>query len=349
MSSSPEPHPHSSGTERTKRRERPPALDFKAPHKEEARSDREDAPQVNTARVSIDPPPTTHLTTHHQPLLHVSTAEPEEDDDDDGTELALPRSASATSSLDPYYFGVGTPSESPVLQSSPMSQQLSLKTPELGPFNDPVTPRKDPAAIDRRGLVGVGELATPRWARGERKDEIEVDDQLDEEDDDDEEVYLDDSQLGAEVEGGDLEKEPDLPDSPWTIEAIDGEPDDLDEVSTFWCRFDSQDLTLCDRPVSGRAAATTVTSHEALYRGRKRRRGNLVPSPTATICTRQVGLGSRTRVVSCSAEVALYRSAHTPQRVCNRWSAAQETHLRRVRTGLHLWRHDFKACICCTC
>lgn len=29
---------------------------------------------------------------------------------------------------------------------------------------EPQTPSRDPSAIDRQGLVGVGELATPRWA-----------------------------------------------------------------------------------------------------------------------------------------------------------------------------------------
>ena len=277
MSSSPEPHhasdSHGSGKERTRRRERPPALDFKTTHPshaaDEPRSDREpgtaDASQVNTARVPTDPPHTASLTTttttttaagsayrqQQRLLLHVphvarggtkgddhpqvdviedNDDNDDDDDDDDGeTELAVPRSASATSSLDPYYFGLGTPSESPVLASSPMPRHSSvhLKTPELGgPFRDPVTPRKDPAAIDRRGLVGVGELATPRWARGERKEEVEVDERLEEGGEEGEE------ELEEVFQGVDQEKEPDLPDSPWTIEAIDGEQDDLDEVRT---------------------------------------------------------------------------------------------------------------------
>ena len=40
-------------------------------------------------------------------------------------------------------------------------------------YHEPVTPGRDPAAIDRRTLVGVGELATPRWARGARNDDFE--------------------------------------------------------------------------------------------------------------------------------------------------------------------------------
>lgn len=45
--------------------------------------------------------------------------------------------------------------------------QLAIpKTPEfLSSRHDPQTPARDPAAIDRRGLVGVGELTTPRWVQ----------------------------------------------------------------------------------------------------------------------------------------------------------------------------------------
>lgn len=235
MSSPPSAHSNhlGVGTERTTRKDRPPALDFHAHHApsaDEARPEREagtsDASQVNAARISPEPRLDTCLTTHGpQPRLHVSNPDGDgggDDDDDDETELALPRSPSATSSLDPYYFGVSTPSESPV-QSSPMPPQLTIKTPELGPFHDPVTPRRDPAAIDRRGLVGVGELATPRWARGQRKEEVEVDQSLEEEVEDDLDDGLDDADF--------QEKERDLPDSPWTIEAIDGEQEENDEVS----------------------------------------------------------------------------------------------------------------------
>ena len=229
---SPTSHDTSSGSERTRRREKPPALHFDDaktdPAALQARPGRDadgDASQVGPARVStklcseVCP-----VTQHAQPLLHVSGV----DCTDDDTEAAQPRSTSATSSLDPYYFGAGTPSESPV--PSPM-QQFALKTPELGPFEDPVTPHKNPAAIDRRGLVGVGELATPRWARGrERRDEVEIDEQLDEEE---EEEDLGENNEGpeGEGEGEDKDEELDLPDSPWTIEAIDGELDDAEEVS----------------------------------------------------------------------------------------------------------------------
>jgi dual specificity tyrosine-phosphorylation-regulated kinase 2/3/4 len=84
---------------------------------------------------------------------------------------------------------------------------------------DPVTPARDPAAIDRRGLVGVGELATPRWTRAPRVD-------------DDDALFTRPEPLEEELE--DLEV--DAPDSPWTIEAVDGDGDgdeDYDHVGIF--------------------------------------------------------------------------------------------------------------------
>ncbi|RDX45433.1 hypothetical protein OH76DRAFT_1486267 [Lentinus brumalis] len=171
-----------------RRRDRPPALDIADPP---AGEDRDVA---NDAR---KPPP--------QPLLQVPA--PETD-----AEADVPRSASATSSLDPYYFGVRTPSDSPI----PPVPSLP-KTPDMHPY-EPVTPGRDPAAIDRRMLVGVGELATPRWARGPRNDnddfEFVVQERVDEED-------------SAEMDMP--EDERDLSDSPWTIEAIDGEQDEETE------------------------------------------------------------------------------------------------------------------------
>ena len=76
---------------------------------------------------------------------------------------------------------------------------------------EPVTPARDPASIDRRGLVGVGELATPRWTRVPRVD------------DDDDEV-----DLTLTNDNGEYEQED--PDSPWTIEARDGEIEGVDHV-----------------------------------------------------------------------------------------------------------------------
>lgn len=126
------------------------------------------------------------------------------------------RSASATSSLDPYYFGIQSESDSPIPPMLPASIYLST-TPDCPPLNEPMTPARNPAMIDRRGLVGVGELATPRWARGgDRGSEPE------------------EPASDGEIEGYDViipeDVEEDQPDSPWTIEAIDGESSEKEEV-----------------------------------------------------------------------------------------------------------------------
>lgn len=132
--------------------------------------------------------------------------------------LPVSRSASASSSLDPYYFGLQSPADSPVPLLSPFSQ--SATTPDQPLINEPITPARNPANIDRRGLVGVGELATPRWTRNERASDT------------------DESDLQSHFDVPIESLLPDLPDnvhddepdSPWTIEAVDGEISDKEEV-----------------------------------------------------------------------------------------------------------------------
>jgi len=125
-------------------------------------------------------------------------------------EHPISRSTSTMSALDPYYFGLQSPSDSPV-PPLPTSIVQPSSTPEHRLAFEPVTPARDPAAIDRRGLVGVGELATPRWTRAtEYTGQDDPDAHLEVEKGDDDEVAFDDA-------------EEDDPDSPWTIEAVDGE------------------------------------------------------------------------------------------------------------------------------
>ena len=248
MSSPPSPLFGQRDAHHLRRKDRPPALDFADPPPV---SDRETRADRDADQVTLHPPSNrrdsrlTTTTTRTKPRLHVLGVE---DTDVDFTDLDHPRSTSATSSLDPYYFGVRTPSESPVPAPPPLPRFLP-KTPENGPFADPVTPGKDPASIDRRGLVGVGELATPRWARGERRDEIEIDEQVDEVDEEDIDLMpesiddADDSIVNDRATGkrahhshkhSHLDDElVDMPDSPWTIEAIDGEQEEADDVSSF--------------------------------------------------------------------------------------------------------------------
>jgi dual specificity tyrosine-phosphorylation-regulated kinase 2/3/4 len=138
----------------------------------------------------------------HQPQLHL---EPALDDLDS----YLPRSSSASSSLDPYYFGLQSPSVSPA-PPLPSLPDDPTSTPDLSPLIDPITPAKNPASIDRRALVGVGELTTPRWAHHERYD--------------DQDSFEAITSGGADVDGSV---------SPWTIEAVDGELSEQEEVSLF--------------------------------------------------------------------------------------------------------------------
>ncbi|KAA1476191.1 hypothetical protein DENSPDRAFT_843097 [Dentipellis sp. KUC8613] len=179
-----------------KRRDRPPALAI-APVINTPRSDRATAPEHSK-------PPTEQVeggsAEEHTPSELVPTA---------------PRSASATSSLDPYYFSVQSPAESPL---PPLPDQTpQRRTPESSPSHEPFTPARDPAAIDRRGLHGLGELATPRWTRFERKHET-----------DSEGHNLDDVREEREPDSK-ADREDDEPDSPWTIEAIDGDSEERDE------------------------------------------------------------------------------------------------------------------------
>lgn len=81
---------------------------------------------------------------------------------------------------------------------------------------EPFTPAKDPSSIDRRGLVGVGELTTPRWARAQVYESESPEEPSIEEDPEDYVVSQDIPE--------------DVPDSPWTIEAIDGEEEERFEV-----------------------------------------------------------------------------------------------------------------------
>ncbi|KAG9318300.1 hypothetical protein JVU11DRAFT_384 [Chiua virens] len=144
----------------------------------------------------------------------------------DVDQVSLSRPASSTSSLDPYYFGVQSPSDSPPQQLQDSSLQST--TPETrgpGDSSAPLTPARDPASIDRNGLVGVGELSTPRWDKLLRRSHENP------ADDDDNALNILQEEDSAEVVVSNAE--PDAPDSPWTIEAVDGELDDHDQVGFF--------------------------------------------------------------------------------------------------------------------
>ncbi|KAF9514476.1 hypothetical protein BS47DRAFT_1376510, partial [Hydnum rufescens UP504] len=92
----------------------------------------------------------------------------------DSSDRERTSSSSASSSLDPYYFSIPSPSEPttliPALPDAPNDTPRTHRSSssKRSSILDPMTPARDPASIDRRVLVGVGELATPRWATGPR-------------------------------------------------------------------------------------------------------------------------------------------------------------------------------------
>lgn len=140
-----------------------------------------------------------------------------------------PRSTSAaSSSLDPYYFTARTPADSPLPPMPPPPLPAMLpRTPDavVAPMV-PITPARNPADIDRRGLVGVGELTTPRWIRTTHRPETEDEDRQDtikEEEREDFELITRDDVGEENAEDDDAERDG----SPWTIEAVDEARDDF--------------------------------------------------------------------------------------------------------------------------
>ncbi|KAF9001996.1 hypothetical protein BDQ17DRAFT_1281080 [Cyathus striatus] len=190
-----------------RKRDRPPALDIS---------------HDNHRQVASDAEVTYHPFNHHKdipidvrnPVLSISITTT--DTNSTEQDVSQSRPSSATSSLDPYYFGIQSPSDSPVPPLPTQPSGLNT-TPDHNQTNEPVTPARNPAAIDRRGLVGVGELATPRWALSDKASDSEQMGQLP-----DTESYH-----PASPQEGDY----DLPDSPWTIEAVDGESSGKEEIS----------------------------------------------------------------------------------------------------------------------
>ncbi|KAI0060872.1 hypothetical protein BV25DRAFT_910470 [Artomyces pyxidatus] len=191
------PSPPANDKSPAKRKDRPPALDIVDPAKASSRGD--------DRNVALEP---------HVQLLR---SDPSAEEPHAHEHAHLPsRSASATSSLDPYYFSAHSPTDSPIPPLPDHPHQS--RTPETRhPVYEPVTPHKDPASIDRRVLHGLGELATPRWARSERNRDSEWEGNGD----------LDDVHEGPEPLM--QEEQEEEPDSPWTIEAVDGEDEERDE------------------------------------------------------------------------------------------------------------------------
>ncbi|KAJ3737433.1 hypothetical protein DFJ43DRAFT_262022 [Lentinula guzmanii] len=225
MSAPPSPRSHNHALQR--KRDRPPALDI----------------QQNKA--SSDTDVFIQRATAVQPSVHVELAPPEEERPSD-LDYPQSRAGSATSSLDPYYFGIRSPSDSPV-PPLPTSGAFTSRTPDRSPLQEPYTPAKDPSSIDRRGLVGVGELTTPRWTRTEQAGEWRP-------------ASVDESDSYQIVAPENEVDEQDMPDSPWTIEAVDGETSE---------REDLVELKPVHRPLRERPSMTEESGGEEILYPRK--------------------------------------------------------------------------------
>ncbi|KAG5645025.1 hypothetical protein DXG03_007204 [Asterophora parasitica] len=238
MSAPPSPH-ISHGNTPYKKKDRPPALDIPDDERK-ALSDGELRYGQGKHNGELN-----HLV--QNPSVHVSLAEEEPPTEQDP---AVSRSASATSSL-AYYFEVRSPLDSPVPPLPTGTVNLST-TPEHRHISEPVTPARDPAGIDRRGLVGVGELATPRWTRTEKQeDEPPLPGTSKEEEEYEVVVVPEDA-------------EEDVPDSPWTIEAVDGEISEREDPPV-----DTVDVSPPPRPLRTKPSIADESGGEEILYPRK--------------------------------------------------------------------------------
>lgn len=81
---------------------------------------------------------------------------------------------------------------------------------------EPKTPRKDPASIDRRGLIGVGELATPKWSHRPPEEEYY------------EQHYSPSDDMAIEEEAP---SDPEVSaNSPWTTDAVDATESEAEPI-----------------------------------------------------------------------------------------------------------------------
>ncbi|PVF99135.1 hypothetical protein CPB86DRAFT_784142 [Serendipita vermifera] len=143
-------------------------------------------------------------------------------------------SMTSQSTLDPYYFTATI--AAPVISSTPeppMPQTNSASTAMNPPIpNEPKTPAINPSSIDRGGLIGVGDLTTPRWTsranltgRSQpRQDGLSGPSEMEENED------------GSTIEAFTIashdQQDNDIDrSSPWTIEAVD--ESDTNEPSSY--------------------------------------------------------------------------------------------------------------------
>lgn len=139
-------------------------------------------------------------------------------------------SINSHSSLDPYYFTATI--ARPVISSTPEPRPEPNIPPtssygDIEPAQEPKTPATHPGSIDRAGLVGVGDLTTPRWtsrtdvsSRNHPWRSLDFD--LVPPKEDSEPL----APQGAQEQDNDVDRS-----SPWTIEAVD--ESDTNEMPSY--------------------------------------------------------------------------------------------------------------------
>lgn len=154
------------------------------------------------------------------------------DDNGDNPRPSL-GSITSNSSLDPYYFTATL--QRPIIPSStPEPKPTSSATMTPKPLQDPKTPGVNPGSIDRAGLVGVGDLTTPRWtsrAEFNLKTPVWHASEQDVPEMDEEGEQLPQHEPQAPDNAQDPEDNEVDRSSPWTIEAVD--ESDTNERSSY--------------------------------------------------------------------------------------------------------------------
>lgn len=107
----------------------------------------------------------------------------------------------------------------------PVPDSTLIMTGENMPIDTPVTPFRDRSIPDRGNLIGVGELASPFWTQTFDPSRSASNPQ--------DGVFENDSIDDFDTLDILIEREDNGSDSPWTIEAIDGDGEEHEEVRSY--------------------------------------------------------------------------------------------------------------------
>lgn len=248
----------------------------------------------------------------------------------------ISRSTSATSSLDPYYFGLPSRSGSPI-PALPTGTLSPISDSRSRSVNPPSTPASDPALVDRRALIGMGELATPRWARPSHSQA--------------EFVGQPNDSKGFEILSRSEQNLEDGADSPWTIEAVDGESSEREEVCSivvFSCHL-SQSLhqqqlllPLPPRLLRGKSSVTEESGGEEIVYPRKNSasKASADPQPATTLSISAPPSAFVSPIKRAKKRTSNeFEMDHTGSLVAKRTSATSTTTPERVKEEKQMRKH----------